>query len=1017
MAAQEKETAEARAERMLVTSEEQLYFKRISMQAGYFTASAKYLRNCALEFSDAIDLLDRGWIKFVVYLTSCAVLHQYHRDAPNRARGEIYAADRIVAFFRRIVIRNIVSRVWKRTNLMFMSSLSPQSSKTNSPAMALRKQMAQGLGSNSGDTPNSGGSRKRSRPQHQPQQPQQQQKCVSISSDHSLPTTKSEKLVPTKQTTIPERRKPFFIREVVAPSGKTLLVDMSVSIESDELIDANEVNIRVARRQAARYEAWKNIECSAYIETDVTQEPAGISAKQAIADSALYSASAFHSSAAAASSTSTAASANIIPGKGIENPIPRRLIVHLGRKNSMHQEQRKENECIKYCPVKATLTVVEHTAAAPGAGDDATSLGDSSLHSNTFQNSGLSNYKTPNSMLQAAKAAAGHNLQERRQSAAELAWEESGALKAVPMGSSGIHPHGPAGQPVITYHLALDNLLAYSCYSVQFVLDKHLADDIKDGNKSFFRYLSHMDDDDDLSMESESNAEVTFAQVGKQWVIQDNQSTDTEEVALSPLKAHQIDADADADADARLRVELAQYVYTRPAVPRSVKGLTARVAYHSADASYAYSAADQTPIIQYTPAVAAATSEREVMRTLQGGVDVRWLQSVEDAHSHTHYEVQRRLLLINCAQTAPALNLLPASGAGRNLSAKKGRKDRTVNEAVPASTPLAPQSVEELIYVGPWKHVAGLKSSLRNAGRNSAASVASLASAGTMGSTSTAMASSKGGVSHNNNSSNNNLIGGAAGAPDWSFLSASTPHHSTHCTDRVSLPAELDANPDAYNLVMGFLCARFPDLVLQDADSGSQQIGDAQQANAEAGLLLQRVVESGLVVGLEYRVRAINSAGLGKFSACTANLPIFQSSTAQPSYHPSSSSSVTASGVASRQVNGVCTVQLARVFAHLAQLCDFRTKHPKYRSQNNDLVGMVLAQRAETAKAADTQFIERSGDPFVDYLLDLKDGEKGEDATLSGKLAKEKASNKVNEEEMDVISAWIHSLELECPIK
>lgn len=944
--AQENETAEAISERMLITSEEQLYYKRLSMQAGYFTSYTKHIRGCVVDFSDTIDLMDRGWVKFVVYLISSAIMHQFHRDAPNRTRGEGYAADRIIAFFRRIVVRNIVSRVWQRTNLMYKASMSPQGSAKNSPALSLRKQSIMGLGSNSSDTRDSSGHHKR-----------HPHVALPISSDHSLPTTKSAPPGQPKASA-PERRKPFFIKDVQAPTGKSLLVEMYVSIESDEHLGPDTVNIRATKRQAARYEVWKNIQCFAYVETALAEERPGMPAKQVIADSGLFSASAFHASAS---------TANIIPGKGLENPVPRRLVVQFGKKHTHHPEQHTGDHSVKRVPVKAALSVIDITTPAE---EDATSLGDISLQSNTMYNA-HSSYKTP--------GAHNYNQQERRQSAAELAWDER-SVESATVGSGGAH-QASAGQPVIAYHIELDGLLAYSNYTVQFVLDKHLAEDLKDGNKTFFHYLTH--DEDDISMGSETV--VQFTHVGKQWTIKEDEAGDDAASGslMSGFKSH-------SHTDA-LTVELAQYVHTRPAIPRSVKGLAARVAYHSTDAAYEVLLADQAPMLQYSAAAHHKGVSEQAMKTLQGGVELRWLHSVEDNHSNTHYEVQRRLLLINTAQPAPALQLPPSrpSTSPNRRKASPNKKSELTAPVVPTPAP----AVEEFVYVGPWKYVAGLKTSLRNANKSSLGSVTSAksTSAGFSSKFASSIKAAPQSASEKSTASN----------ADWSFLAS--PHHSTACTDRISLPAELDTNPDAYNLVMGYLCARFPDLLVQSADN--HKISDATSAAGEHGdahaALLQRVVESGLVIGVEYRVRAINSAGPGKFSACTANLPqqVAQTSSAD-------------SGKAS-----VCTVKLARVSAHLGQLCEFRTQHPKYRSQNSDLVGTILLQRVITAKNAEELLIERSGDPFVEFLVDLKDG--AVSTTPSGKTANpsEQHGNREAKEELDEIPAWIRSLELECPIK
>jgi len=182
--------------------------------------------------------------------------------------------------------------------------------------------------------------------------------------------------------------------------------------------------------------------------------------------------------------------------------------------------------------------------------------------------------------------------------------------------------------------------------------------------------------------------------------------------------------------------------------------------------------------------------------------------------------------------------------------------------------------------------------------------------------------------------------------------------------------------------------------------------------------LLNQFVESGLSIGYEYRVRAVNSAGPGKFNASKSYIPL----------SPTKTLSTTASAAARK----VCIVQLARMCTHLAQLCDFRSHHPKYRSHNALLVNEVLAEHVERAQTAQ-EAARHSGDPFVEYLVALKDipaqgivekeaesfedagvvdGDEGPDRALIGDKSLEPGAGR----KLDVIDDWLMALQNESPL-
>jgi hypothetical protein len=559
----------------------------------------------------------------------------------------------------------------------------------------------------------------------------------------------------------------------------------------------------------------------------------------------------------------------------------------------------------------------------------------------------------------------------------------------------------------VSFKLLLEDILVFSCYNIQLEFDKTLADDLKDGNKAYFRYISLADENDEISVDSsDSLHEVKFAETGKQWAIRvekDIEVHSNDEASIEAFPELEV-----------MKVELEQYVYTRPGLPRTIKDLNARVAYSSADLlsvvrpdTHTSHPAGASGVVQYSlvyqpdkaitglaekvdqahdnsldPAAHFVVSH-DVADTVQGCVLLHWRHSIEDNHSNTHYEVQRRLLLISSAAPAKVKPREVTGIVNRPHSRDLGQKYREKAEA-----PFEPRTHDEAIYIGPWNHVAGLKGKLADP-RKTAAS-------GVSGSKKNSISLSKSGL-----------------LPSWTF-----PLHANSCTDKVSLPDELNTNPDAYNCVVGYLCACFPDLVLQAASKVTQEriISDANSLASgvsrgsfpaagrhtphgqedqvlEDGEVLQSTVPSALRIAYEYRVRAINSAGVGKFNSTSATTSL--------QYMLSDG----------RAPIKMCVVPVAVVCTHLSALRDFRTQHPKYRSHNADLVSTVLAQRAESMRVDDETFlVEPSGDPFVGQLVAVKD------ASLAGREGRDQTDAAADDEDPE-IREWLKSLQSECPIR
>jgi hypothetical protein len=1252
---EEEEAAAVISERILVTSEQQLYFRRIAAQSVFFVASTKLLRPAVVALSEDIELVDRGWVKFVVHLVASAVMHRFHKDAPSRARGEHYAADRIVAFFRRVVIRSLVSKVWRRTNAV-MAAVKPHHVHAHTHTHAPGADPPhQGSSSSASGSPFSHGSKSLSLPlplEHAPQQAaaahanrqgyghghgrstqvgsdaasvagggrsQRVTQAAGASSKTAGNYSSKSNFAVAGRATVVEKRRPFLVREVQTPTAHSLQLDMCVSIDSDDVAGAHlramsgtneysRLHAEAVEKLKFRYSNWANVHCSAYILREEEAAKTGTESGQLSTDffrnntttkknNHLYVANALRpgfdgaggvgNGGAGDSSVHSAHSGELDADKSLyaenaEFPKKRQLIIHVSNRYSkVHDSVRPDERHLKI-PVKAKLSVVEFEPASTDEVDSNMMAGGAS-----FKQSGKFGMSTKSqfSAFGGSQGSGGYD-------GGDVVWDDR-TIASGSINSAGVQ-HSSGAQPVIAYSIVLDGILPYSSYTVQVVFDEVLACELKEGNQVYFSQLEEEneelmgadgdgDDADTASIGSISEAPVAFSKAGRPWVIRGKSAADirkeaherllkeqeeleepwedgdegastarsgthgtrsvgglsfTSTLNSSPRNSHN-GAERRPDSHLPVILELKHASYTRPAIPRTIKNLAAHMVYRAHNvasmlasvaqvsdsspppvamlhySSYApfqfHSALLPGPVIpQPQQNLAQKKSQQQQQKQqqdqqvaslahadmLHGTVQLRWSHSTEDSHSNTHYEVQRRLLLIISPEPAAAKFKVPAPGAnkshrlqhhghgygqnshgvagagvnlitGTNISSgigatvfpdkahmRSNSNNRNISfsdeaaidaaqrrgnlkggnatvsataigagggESVHEEHPqqgqgqLAHDAEEEAIYVGPWKHIAGLKT-LESGGGPAPPGVSSSSSS----SRSSTKANSK---SH------------AAAASGFHI-----PLHNNQCSDKIAIPFEFDANPDAYNCVVGYLCAHFPGLVSETAErlaskgsvrsvaegelSQGSGVGAANPAEAARNLsldpaqvvesLLENFAESRLSIAYEYRLRAANSAGAGAFNTTSttpflpppvpANYCVHDTPAAPPPPRPSRKK---------------CIVRVARVHAQLGQLSAFRARHPKYRLHNSGLVSDLIAASAQPVQ----RVVEKTGDPFVSDLVERKiaslsagggDGAMGEDEPLP--VAAVTWAGPTPGEDTE-LNSWLMSLELECPIK
>lgn len=89
-------------DKLLITSEEQLFYKKLSLCCDYTVGLFSELKDVVKEFHQELQIVDRQKAKRICIVLSSAALAQFEREDSTRARGEHEAAFRICAFFRLI---------------------------------------------------------------------------------------------------------------------------------------------------------------------------------------------------------------------------------------------------------------------------------------------------------------------------------------------------------------------------------------------------------------------------------------------------------------------------------------------------------------------------------------------------------------------------------------------------------------------------------------------------------------------------------------------------------------------------------------------------------------------------------------------------------------------------------------------------------------------------------------------------------------------------------------------------
>lgn len=101
----------AQFDKILIISEEQFFYKKLFAQCKYFYQeyTVFFLRKIIQQFVHDIQLLDRQKGKEIMVVIITSILHKFHLDQPKKTLGENLAADRIISFFRMIIVhRKIV---------------------------------------------------------------------------------------------------------------------------------------------------------------------------------------------------------------------------------------------------------------------------------------------------------------------------------------------------------------------------------------------------------------------------------------------------------------------------------------------------------------------------------------------------------------------------------------------------------------------------------------------------------------------------------------------------------------------------------------------------------------------------------------------------------------------------------------------------------------------------------------------------------------------------------------------
>ncbi len=103
---------------LLIISNEQLRYKRLSIQAKHMSTQFHHLRKETLSFTRGIDILDREFSRSLSYVIAFSMLLKFYNEEAFRFQGENIAASRLQSFFRMIKTKNdYKNRIFDRKSL------------------------------------------------------------------------------------------------------------------------------------------------------------------------------------------------------------------------------------------------------------------------------------------------------------------------------------------------------------------------------------------------------------------------------------------------------------------------------------------------------------------------------------------------------------------------------------------------------------------------------------------------------------------------------------------------------------------------------------------------------------------------------------------------------------------------------------------------------------------------------------------------------------------------------------
>jgi hypothetical protein len=106
----EEETLRVRGENLLVVSEKQLQFKRLSLQAQQLSTISTNIKDSLLAFTREQGILDREFYRALLIIVTSSLLFKFMSEDDQRSQGQRVAALKIVALFKMIHQRNVYKR-------------------------------------------------------------------------------------------------------------------------------------------------------------------------------------------------------------------------------------------------------------------------------------------------------------------------------------------------------------------------------------------------------------------------------------------------------------------------------------------------------------------------------------------------------------------------------------------------------------------------------------------------------------------------------------------------------------------------------------------------------------------------------------------------------------------------------------------------------------------------------------------------------------------------------------------